>query len=62
MDNITIILIVLMNILLCVALKRLNKARKHLRQIERKVDEIYRQMRSGKYTYPNAYPFSTSKF
>lgn len=62
MEIVIISLAVVLIIMACIVLKRLNKARKHLRQIESKVDEIYAQMRNGKYTYPKAYPFKTSKF
>ena len=38
------------------------KTRKHLRQIEKKIDEIYTQIRSDKYAHPSAYHFIEKKF
>lgn len=38
------------------------KTRKHLRQIEKKIDEIYTQIRSDKYAHPSAYHFIEEKF
>ena len=55
-------LVVILIIMACIAIKRLNKVRRHLRQIESKIDEVYTQSREGKYTYPKAYPFKISKF
>ena len=54
-----LLLIIIINYII---LKRINKVRKHLRQIENKIDEIYTQSRKEKYTYPKAYPFKTIKF
>lgn len=57
-----ILLMVLVIIINYILLKRINKVRNHLRQIENKIDEIYTQSRKEKYTYPKAYPFKTIKF
>ena len=62
MEILIISLVVILIMMGRIALKRLNKVIKHLRQIESKIDEIYKQMRDGKYTYPKAYPFKISKF
>ena len=62
MEILIISLVVVLIIMGCIAIKRINKVREHLRQIESKIDEIYKQMRDGKYTYPKAYPFKISKF
>lgn len=42
--------------------RNLSKTRRHLRQIEKKIDSVYRQMRTEKYVNPSTYPFKTYKF
>lgn len=42
--------------------KQNNITRNHLRQIEKKIDEMYTQLRSDKYAHPSAYHFVEKKF
>lgn len=52
-----------LNVILAFSSRRkLSKTRRHLRQIEKKIDSVYRQMRTDKYVNPSAYPFKTYKF
>lgn len=58
-----VMVLTIVNILLIVLVRRQNnKTRKHLRQIERKIDETYTQIRSEKYAHPSAYHFIEKKF
>lgn len=34
----------------------------HLRQIEKKIDQTYTQIRKNDYVHPSEYPFVTKKF
>lgn len=45
-----------------VVLDQVTTTRKHLQQIEKKIDTLYTQMRVKDYTYPSTYPFPTKKF
>lgn len=64
METIYIILgLTIINVILALlSRRRLNKTRRHLRQIEKKVDSVYRQIRTEKYVNPSIYPFKTYKF
>ena len=58
-----IMALIIVNIALVVLVRRQNnKTRKHLRQIEKKIDETYTQIRSDKYAHPSAYHFVEKKF
>lgn len=43
-------------------LSRIKTTQKHLRQIEKKIDVIYTQIRVKDYQFPSIYPFMTSEF
>ena len=58
-----IMALIIVNIAIVVLVRRQNnKTRKHLRQIEKKIDETYTQIRSDKYAHPSAYHFVEKKF
>lgn len=51
------------NLVIVYLIRKQNKiTRNHLRQIEKKIDETYTQMRSDKYAHPSAYHFVEKKF
>lgn len=43
-------------------LNRIKTTQKHLRQIEKKIDAVYTQIRVKDYVNPSAYAFQTTKF
>lgn len=45
-----------------VVLDQVTTTRKHLQQIEKKIDALYTQMRVKDYAYPSTYPFPTQKY
>lgn len=58
-----IILIEIMCLFLVLYLVRtIKNTQEHLRQIERKIDQIYTQIRKNDYVHPSEYPFVTKKF
>lgn len=59
---VTIAFCVVLCIICIVVIEQVKTTRNHLRQIEKKIDTLYTQMRVKDYTYPSAYPFSTKKF
>ena len=49
--------------LICFAiLNRIKTTQKHLRQIEKKIDAVYTQIRLKDYAHPSTYAFQTTKF
>lgn len=51
------------NFVIVYLIRKQNKiTRNHLRQIEKKIDETYTQLRSDKYAHPSAYHFVEKKF
>jgi hypothetical protein len=51
------------NLVFVYLIRKQNKiTRNHLRQIEKKIDETYTQLRSDKYAHPSAYHFVEKKF
>lgn len=45
-----------------VVLDQVTTTRKHLQQIEKKIDAIYTQIRIKDYINPSTYPFTTKKY
>ena len=43
-------------------LNRIKPTQKHLRQIEKKIDAVYTQIRLKDYAHPSTYAFQTTKF
>ena len=43
-------------------LNRIKTTQKHLRQIEKKIDAVYTQIRVKDYVNPSTYAFQTTKF
>ena len=43
-------------------LSRIKTTQKHLRQIEKKIDAVYTQIRLKDYAHPSTYAFQTTKF
>ncbi len=43
-------------------LSRIKTTQKHLRQIEKKIDAVYTQIRVKDYAHPSIYPFMTTEF
>lgn len=51
------------NLVFAYLIRKQNKiTRNHLRQIEKKIDETYTQLRSDKYAHPSVYHFVEKKF
>lgn len=51
------------NFVIVYLIRKQNKiTRNHLRQIEKKIDETYTQLRSDKYAHPSVYHFVEKKF
>lgn len=51
------------NLVIACLIRKQNKiTRNHLRQIEKKIDETYTQLRSDKYAHPSVYHFVEKKF
>lgn len=61
--GISIIVICIVLCAICIViLVQVKTTRKHLRQIEKKIDAIYTQIRSKDYVYPSTYNFVTKMF
>ena len=61
--GISIIVICIVLCAICIViLDQVKTTRKHLRQIEKKIDAIYTQIRSKDYVYPSTYKFVTKMF
>ena len=43
-------------------LNRIKTTQEHLRQIEKKIDAVYTQIRLKDYAHPSTYAFQTTKF
>lgn len=53
----------IINLVIVFLIRKQNKiTRNHLRQIEKKIDETYTQLRSDKYVHPSAYHFIEKKY
>ena len=49
--------------LICFAIfRKVRTTQKHLRQIEKKIDAVYTQIRLKDYAHPSTYAFQTTKF
>ena len=49
--------------LICfVIFRKVRTTQEHLRQIEKKIDVIYTQIRVKDYQFPSIYPFMTTEF
>ena len=49
--------------LICLAIfRKVRTTQEHLRQIEKKIDAVYTQIRLKDYAHPSTYAFQTTKF
>ena len=49
--------------LICFAIfRKVRTTQEHLRQIEKKIDAVYTQIRLKDYAHPSTYAFKTTKF
>ena len=49
--------------LICFAIfRKVRTTQEHLRQIEKKIDAVYTQIRVKDYAHPSIYPFMTTEF
>ena len=55
-------LFLVIGIICFVILNKVRTTQKHLRQIEKKIDAVYTQIRVKDYVNPSAYAFQTTKF
>lgn len=65
MDFLLIILICFLFVFLVFIIRitnQLSYLQNHLRQVEKKIDNIHSQIRMKDYTHPSAYPFETKNF
>ena len=62
LEVIIIGLFLVIGIICFVILNKVRATQKHLRQIEKKIDAVYTQIRVKDYVNPSAYAFQTTKF
>ena len=62
LEVIIIGLFLVIGIICFVILNKIRTTQKHLRQIEKKIDAVYTQVRVKDYVNPSAYAFQTTKF
>lgn len=62
LEVIIIGLFLVIGIICFTILNRIKTTQKHLRQIEKKIDAVYTQIRVKDYVNPSAYAFQTTKF
>lgn len=62
LEVIIIGLFLVIGIICFVILNKVSTTQKHLRQIEKKIDAVYTQIRVKDYVNPSAYAFQTTKF
>lgn len=62
LEVIIIGLFLVVGIICFVILNKVRTTQKHLRQIEKKIDAVYTQIRVKDYANPSAYAFQTTKF
>lgn len=62
LEVIIIGLFLVIGIICFVILNKVRTTQKHLRQIEKKIDAVYTQIRVKDYVNPSAYAFQTTKF
>lgn len=62
LEVIIIGLFLVIGIICFVILNKVRTTQKHLRQIEKKIDAVYTQVRVKDYVNPSAYAFQTTKF
>lgn len=55
-------LFLVIGIICFVILNKVRTTQKHLRQIEKKIDAVYTQIRVKDYANPSIYPFMTTEF
>lgn len=62
LEVIIIGLFLVIGIICFVILDKVRTTQKHLRQIEKKIDAVYTQIRLKDYAHPSTYAFQTIKF
>ena len=62
LEVIIIGLFLVVGIICFVIFNKVRTTQKHLRQIEKKIDAVYTQIRVKDYANPSIYPFMTTKF
>ena len=62
LEVIIIGLFLVIGIICLIILKKVRTTQKHLRQIEKKIDAVYTQIRVKDYAHPSIYPFMTTEF
>ena len=62
LEVIIIGLFLVIGIICLIILKKVRTTQKHLRQIEKKIDAVYTQIRVKDYVNPSTYAFQTTKF
>lgn len=62
LEVIIIGLFLVIGIICFVILNKVRTTQEHLRQIEKKIDAVYTQIRLKDYAHPSTYAFQTTKF
>ena len=62
LEVIIIGLFLMIGIICFVILNKVRTTQEHLRQIEKKIDAVYTQIRLKDYAHPSTYAFQTTKF
>lgn len=62
LEVIIIALFLVIGIICFVIFRKVRTTQEHLRQIEKKIDAVYTQIRLKDYAHPSTYAFQTTKF
>ena len=62
LEVIIIALFLVIGLICFVIFKKVRTTQEHLRQIEKKIDAVYTQIRLKDYAHPSTYAFQTTKF
>ena len=62
LELIIIGLFLVIGLIYFVIFKKVRTTQEHLRQIEKKIDAVYTQIRLKDYAHPSTYAFQTTKF